>query len=127
MERAVEIFAAVNFLVVGLSHVLHPKVWAGFFMRLAIRGAPGVWIPAFLSLGFGSLIVAFHNVWSGIPLILTLYGWSQVLKALLYFAAPRVGLRVLQRVREDRAGEFRIAGYLLFLLGGLLVVHIATT
>ncbi len=36
----------------------------------------------------GTLIVAFHNVWSGFPMAVTLLGWSMVLKATVTFVSP---------------------------------------
>jgi len=96
MEQAVQIFAAVNFAVIGLSHVLQPKVWVDFFAWLGERGEAGVFANAFLSLISGSIVVAFHNVWSGIPMALTIVGWVQVLKALIYLTLPAYGLRTMR-------------------------------
>ena len=107
MERAVEVFALVNFLVIGLSHVLRPRAWVAFFSFLREQGEAGVFANAFLSLTFGSIVVAFHEVWTGLPLILTLVGWAQVLKALVYFTFPALGLRGLDRPREQRLPRHR--------------------
>ena len=41
MERAAEIFAAVNCLVFGLSHVARPRDWAEFFVWLRGKGHAG--------------------------------------------------------------------------------------
>jgi hypothetical protein len=30
----------------------------------------------FLALWFGTIIVAFHNVWSGLAMVVTLLGWA---------------------------------------------------
>ena len=67
MERAIQIFAVVNLVVIGLSHVAQPRAWAEFFVALREKGDRGVFVVGFMSLAFGSLIVAFHNVWSGLP------------------------------------------------------------
>ena len=67
MERAVEVYALVNFLVIGLSHLLRPRAWVAFFVLLRERGEAGVFASAFISLAFGSIVVAFHNVWTGLP------------------------------------------------------------
>ncbi len=93
MEQAVQIFAIVNFVVIGLSHIVQPRVWVEFFVFLRERGEAGAFATALLSLIFGSIIVAFHNVWTGIPAVLTVVGWAQVLKALIYFTFPAFGLR----------------------------------
>jgi hypothetical protein len=127
MERAIQIYAVINFAVIGISHALQPRAWVAFFAVLRERGEAGVFATAFLSLIFGSIVVAFHNVWSGIPLVLTLVGWAQVVKALLYFAFPAFGLRKLQIPFEDRPHVFVVPGVLFIVLAGLLAYHLATS
>ena len=127
MERAVQIFAVLNFLLVGLSHVFAHRAWAEFFVGLRERGEAGVFAVAFMSLWFGSIVVAFHDVWTGIPLALTLIGWAQVVKALVYFVFPGFGLRRLAIVSVERSRMFVYPGVVLVGLAGLLVYHLATT
>ena len=127
MERAIQIYAIINFAVIGISHVLQPRAWVDFFVFLRERGEAGVFATAFLSLIFGSIIVAFHNVWSGIPLVLTLVGWAQVLKALIYFAFPAFGLRRLQIPTYERARVFVPAGVAFLVLAALLGYHVWST
>ena len=119
MERAVEVFAAVFCVVIGLSHVTQPRAWVEFFVRLRGWGRAGVFVNGFLSLGFGSIIVAFHNVWEGLPVVLTVFGWGQVAKGLSNFVVPQVGLRAMARVSPERAREFVVAGVVLLVLGGV--------
>ena len=120
MERATEVFAAVGCLVFGLSHVAQPRAWVEFFVWLRALGRPGVFVNGFLSLGFGAVVVAFHNVWTGLPVVLTLLGWAQVVKGLVCFVLPQAGLRSLARVSPDRAWEFVAAGAVLLALSGVL-------
>jgi hypothetical protein len=127
MERAIEIYAIVNLAVIGLSHAVAPRAWVQFFTTLRQCGEAGVFANAFLSLVFGSLIVAFHQVWSGIPLVLTLLGWAQVVKALVYFAFPSYGLRKMQIPTAERANIFVLPGVAFIALAGLLAYHVATT
>jgi hypothetical protein len=126
MERAIEIFAAVQFLVIGLSHLLQPRVWVEFFTWLRGKGHAGVFVNGFLSLTFGSLIVAFHNVWTGLPIVLTLIGWAQVIKALVSFVMPQWGMRGLERVSYDRTREFVVGG-VVFLAMSALMLYIVLT
>lgn len=121
MQKAVEIFAAVHFFVMGFSHVIHSRTWALFFIRLSEHGRVGVFVHGFISLGFGSVIVAFHNVWSGLPMILTIVGWAYILKAALCFLAPETQVRTLSRVTVERAWELIIPGVLFITLGILLI------
>ena len=121
LERATEIFAVVNFVVVGVSHIAQPRVWVEFFVLLRSKGYPGVFANGMLSLLVGSIIVGFHNVWSGWGIVLTVVGWGQVLKALMSLVAPSTGMKGLMRVSEERAYEFQIAGALFLVISGVIV------
>jgi len=112
MEIAIERLAVVCFFVTGVSHVVQPRVWAQFFIDLSARGSLGSFIAGFIHFPFGALIVGFHNVFHGIPLVLTLIGYSLVLKSMIYFVVPRLGVRSLSRVSLDHAWEFVVAGIL---------------
>lgn len=124
IEKMVELFAIIHLGTGGLSHILAPKAWARFFLWLRSKEEAGVFVVAFMNLGFGSIVAAFHQVWSGIPLILTLLGWASVLKALIYFSFPRFGLKMLQRVSIERAGMFIYPGFVLLALAGVLTYHL---
>jgi hypothetical protein len=120
MERAIEIYAGIQFLVIGLSHLIQPRAWVDFFVLLRGQGLSGVFANAFLSLVFGSIVVAFHNVWTGLPMVLTIIGWAQVVKSLVGFVLPQVSMRGLQRVSVERAWEFQVAGVMFLALAGLM-------
>jgi hypothetical protein len=119
-EHAIEIFAVVNFVVIGLSHIFQPRVWVAFFEILREKGHPGVFVNGMLSLLVGSIIVAFHNVWTGIPALLTLIGWAQVLKALIALVAPQVSMKGLMRVSSKRAWEFQAGGAVFLMVSALI-------
>jgi hypothetical protein len=120
MEIAIQKLAALSFLVIGLSHVLRPQAWVGYFTWLRQQGEAGVYLEAFVYLQTGTLIVAFHDVWSGIPAVLTALGWAYVLKSLIRFCRPEIGLQMMARVSAERAHEFQIAGAALLGLAALL-------
>ncbi len=61
-ERSIELLAAIQFLIIGLSHITMPRAWAEFFVMLRSRGDAGAFANGFLSLWFGALVVGFHNV-----------------------------------------------------------------
>jgi len=120
MERSVEVLAIILFAVVGLSHVLQPRAWVAYFILLRGRGEAGAFLDGFLHLPLAGFIIAFHNVWSGIPVVLTLLGWAFLIKCVIRFCAPKLGLRMMARVSVDRAWEFQVAGAFLLFLAGLL-------
>lgn len=126
MQRALQIYVVISFVVIGLSHTFQPQAWVEFFTYLRERGRAGVFAVAFMSLWFGALVVAFHNVWSGIPVVLTVIGWAQVVKALVYFCFPAFALRQLARPTPERAWIFIPGGIFLLALAGLLGFHLAS-
>jgi len=85
----------------------------------------GVFYRALLHFALGALIVAFHHVWRGIPLVVTLLGWGWTVKGLLYLIYPKHGLRMLARVSLEKSHEFVIAGVVLLLLCGLIASSLA--
>ena len=127
MEHAVQIYAIINFVVIGMSHVVRPRVWVDFFVFLRERGEAGVFAVALLNLIFGSIIVSFHNVWSGIPLVLTVLGWANVVKALLYLMFPAIGLRRFQSLSHERANLIVVGGIVFLLLAGVLGYYVWST
>lgn len=120
MEASVEKLAALCFFVTGVSHIAQPRVWAQFFLAMRGRGAAGSFLNALLHFPLGAVIVSFHNVWTGLPLVLTLVGWGLVLKSLLYFTFPDQGLkRGLSLVSVEKRGRFVVAGLFSIALSGL--------
>lgn len=120
MEIAVEKLVALCCVVTGLSHIFQPRVWVHLFILWREKGEVGAFYTGLLHFQFGALIVAFHNVWQGIPMIVTLLGWGWTLKGALYLIYPKHPLRMLARVSLERSWEFIVAGA--FILGVGLVV-----
>jgi hypothetical protein len=117
IEKFVQLFMAVNFVILGLSHVFQPKVWSDFFIRLHRLGRPGAFANGFLSLSAGAMIVAGHNVWTGLPTILTVMGWLYVLKSLVTFVLPEMALRSMGKVRANNSHIFILPGVAMIALG----------
>jgi hypothetical protein len=112
VERAVEGLVAVCLFGVGLSHLVQPLAWVEFFVWLRGQGRCAVFLEGLLTLNFGALVVAFHNVWTGLPVVVTVLGWGMVLKGVVRLSTPGLGLRVYQRIVPERAWHFRVAGSL---------------
>lgn len=122
MEVAIERFVALACLVVGLSHIFQPRAWARLFIDWREKGVIGGLYAGLLHFPTGLLIVAFHNVWHGIPLLVTLLGWGWTFKGALYLINPKWPLRMLERVSLERAWEFVVAGAVL-LVFALLIAY----
>jgi hypothetical protein len=99
MEIAIEKLAVICFFLFGLSHIVQPRSWAEFFIRLREKGTTGSFINGWIHFPLGALIVAFHNVWHGIPAVLTVLGYAWVIKGLYLFRVPTT------RAEDDAASE----------------------
>lgn len=121
MELAVTRLAVICFFVVGVSHIVQPRAWAQFFMDMHAKGKAGSLLNALLHFPLGLIVVSFHNVWSGLPVVLTLIGWGLVLKSFIYFVFPGYGLRMLAQVSMERSRGFIVAGLFSVGISGLLV------
>ena len=120
MERSVEVFAVILLGVIGLSHIVQPKAWIDYFILLRGKGEAGAFVDGFLHLPLAGFIIAFHNVWSGIPAVLTVLGWCFLVKSLIRFCLPKLGVRMMGRVSAERAWELQAAGAALLALAGLI-------
>lgn len=116
--------AALALLVVGASHVVQGRAWARFFGLLREKREAGVVANALMHFWPGVFIVSFHDVWTGIPAFLTVYGWLLVIKGAVYLLWPSIGLRSLALVREEHAGKFAYAGVPMVALGLALGWHL---
>ena len=121
MEIAIQKLATVSLFVIGLSHIFQPTVWSEFFIILREKGKVGSFINAMIHFPLGALIVSFHNVWQGIPAVLTLLGYAWVLKSLIYFTFPSYGLKQMSRVTMENSKGFVIAGVFMIAVGSLLL------
>lgn len=109
---AVEFIMAATAGIMALSHILQPRMWVDFFGRLHAEGESGVVTRVMIELWPAIIIVAFHQVWSGPGIILTIYGWMLSLKIVIGLLAPQIGVRGLAMSQRGE-GRFRIAGVML--------------
>jgi uncharacterized protein YjeT (DUF2065 family) len=110
MAESIAIFASINFTIIGLSHIFQMKAWREFFQHLHSIGIAGAFANGLLTLLMGSLIVSFHNVWSGVPIILTLIGWCYIIKSTIIFLYPEWNLQSMKRVETASPAKLRAAG-----------------
>ena len=61
MDIAVEKFAVICFFLIGFSHIVQPRAWAEFFIRLREKGTTGSFINAWIHFPPGALIVALSQ------------------------------------------------------------------
>ncbi len=121
-QHAIELFALLNFAIVGLSLVIQPTAWARYFAWMQREGQAGAVIYGLLCVLWGSLIVSFHPTWHGLLIILPAFGALQMLEGLIFLIAPSFGLRVISVFNEERLGLFRLLG--LIALGLAVYIYV---
>jgi len=110
----VELIVLISFTIVGLSHVLQPKMWVDFFTELADQGHRGVVANIVTyNLTPAVVIVTLHPVWTGPAVVLTVVGWMMLLKCALALWFPNIGLRSLQMAGAKSTRGFVAAGGML--------------
>jgi hypothetical protein len=114
MERAVQWYALITCLVIGLSHIMQRQAWADVFAAMHRLGKPGAFINGALSLVPGAVFVAAHPVWSGPAIVLTLLGWLLVIKGSICFVHPNLALRSLAKAGAYAGREFAVGGLVLW-------------
>ena len=119
-ETSVEKLTALFFFVTGVSHIVQPRAWVRFFTMLREKGEVGSFLNALVHFPLGAFIVAFHNVWHGLPLIVTLIGWGLTVKSTIYFVFPRYGVRMLGTISLERSWHFVVAGVFSVLLAAVI-------
>ena len=125
MAESIAVFASINFTIVGLSHIYQVQGWRDFFQQLHSMGRAGAFANGMITLLMGSLIVSFHNVWTGVPVILTLIGWGYILKATAVFLYPEWNLELMKSVETSSPTKFRIAGVGLLCIAATIIWCIA--
>lgn len=117
MEIAIERLTALSLTIIGLSHIAAPQAWVRFFGHMRGAGEAAGLLNACVHIPLGLLILAFHPVWSGPGLLVTMLGWALTLKGTIYFVRPQLATKMLARVTEERAWHFQAVGAVSLLLG----------
>ena len=96
--------ALVLFGVLGLSHILQPR--PGSNVRPDTRSRPtGSFADGLPYLILAGIVIAFHNVWSGIPVVLTVIGWASLIESVLASVSRAWALKMMARVSLERASR----------------------
>lgn len=118
VEQWIQQFFAIQLVLIGLSHLLYAKEWSKFFALIQKSGVPSIIIVMY-TLPSGIIIVIGHQVWSGIPLILTLIGWGYLLKCVLYLLIPKLADKTVDNTAKGQRG-LQTVGVVMAVLGGVL-------
>jgi uncharacterized protein YjeT (DUF2065 family) len=124
--QMVEWVVATILIVVGISHILHAKLWSQFFTEVLQRPYAGL-LVGMLTLPIGLIVLLGHSQWSSdVTVIVTIMGIAWTAKGLLYLLHPPV-LKFAATRHVQHPSRFALAGVFLGALGlivmGRLVIN----
>jgi hypothetical protein len=116
IPSAVQIIMGIGCTLMGLSHVLQPRMWQDYFQALHKQGVAGVLTKTMTWEFWPTLIVVTgHQVWRGPGVILTVFGWLLLAKCAVSLLFPQISLRSMAMSRR---------GPTAFVPGGLLLIGV---
>lgn len=77
------------YVFVGLGMLLSGKYYKKMFDSF-IKELGAVYIGGLMALVVGFLIVTYHNVWQGWPILVSLIGWLALIKGFMLLVLPEV-------------------------------------
>ena len=78
---------AVIYLFIGLGMLMSPGHYKKMMDEI-MKNAGILYFGAILATLAGFLIITFHNVWEGWPIIITIFGWLALVKGFALFVFP---------------------------------------
>ena len=115
-------FFSVSLFLIGVSHLVQPRLWRDYFIKIKETGVAGI-IIAMYTLPQGLLIVLGHNIWVlDIPVIITICGWGMTLKSITYAVLPRRAESVIP-AGVDAHRKYAWGGALMIPVSLLLIWH----
>lgn len=126
MEQAVQLMAGLSFTILGLSYLFRAREWNGWLIEVEQRGKQASLVFGGISLLLGAFIVAFHPVWEGIPLILTIIGILSLIKGTVYLLFPQWLPTKIKYIHQSERPLLRASGVLFIIIGAVLLNHWCT-
>ena len=105
-------------LVAGAIALFNPRHMVEIGREL-LAGRAFIFIAGIMALVAGLAIVNTHNVWTGWPVVITLFGWISLLAGIVRMAFPDV-VRSLGEKMVTNETTLRVAGASQIALGGFL-------
>ncbi len=120
-QHAIQLFGLINFTVFGLTLIFQPVAWGAFFAWLRHQGTSGALAYGSFCLSFGSIVVAFHQVWHGLLVVLTLAGWFDVVVGAICLLLPSAGLGIME-LPERSPGVCRLGGLACLVVAAIILI-----
>lgn len=101
MDQAIEFMVGASLFVLALSLLFRTKVWISWLHQVEHKGRYFSLIVGSFSVVLGSIILGFHWIWDGLPLLTTLVGAAILLKGITYMLFPKWLHRILLQFSKN--------------------------
>ena len=121
MENAIAIAKVISpaYLIIGLSILMYPKSWQKI-MNNWQKDHYSLIPLMILYPALGAIIINMYNVWEwNIWLLVTLAGWTLLIKGSMYFLLPGSTLKALMKTSTSKSMLF-LAGLTATAIGAAL-------
>lgn len=121
MEYAIELMVGICFLVLGLSIFLRTHDWIGWVGHIKQQGRNASLVLGVVNLLLGSFILAFHWVWEGLAMIVTIFGVLFTFRSVILLLCPGFLPKMLECLTPRLNGVFKLAGVIVTLIGAIVL------
>lgn len=80
--------ASISFIAIGLAALFNKDFYLKL-MKDTFKNKAVILLYGFFALFVGFLILNYHNIWKGWPIIITLFGWIGFIKGLFLIILPK--------------------------------------
>lgn len=125
MNNAIAIATVLGpfYMILGLSILLYAKTWQVLLEKWEKDHLSLIGLMVFSVVG-GLLIISLYNVWTwNVWIIVTIAGWSMLIKGAFYFLAPGAWIKSVIELKRSKALLY-VGGVCAVLLGAVLIYYV---
>ena len=123
MEQAIELMTGIVMFVLGASFMAQSDAWKAWFEDIRLDTSSRALPIGAFALALSAFIVAFHPVWSGFFMLVTIIGVLGIVEGSLYLLFPASLGGILSMIKPYYQNMLRFWGALFALLG-MAIIHV---
>ena len=107
------------FIIIGIGILVNIKNYQKMIGDF-ISNSALVYIGGVMSLLFGLLILAFHNVWeANLAVLITIFGWLGLVKGIVLIVLPKAMIGLCE-VYQEKSAPMAVHSVIVIILGALI-------
>lgn len=125
MTNLILYFSVPMLFSLGWTQFYSSNSWIKFYTKMILMGSRTVRLYGAVSASLGIVIIYFHNVWSGPPILLTITGWVFFIEGAFCALFPNASVLGLLKNNEELVNRLiQTVGLSFIVLSGVLSIHI---